>query len=669
MGKSQPPPQQQPPVSVKDTVYKLQLALLDGVKTLDHLYLAGSIISRSDYNDVVTERTIADHCGYPLCPNALPPESSRPRKGHYRISLKEHKVYDLHETYMYCSSSCLIESKAFAQSLSEERCDVLDYDKVERVLRAFGDVDFDKGEVGLGGIKEKSEADSGDLGISKLKIEEKSEVQLGDVGVVGPSNAIEGYFPHNQRICKPLGSKKNKKAYLMLAQVASDEYSVSKIPPSSGGNGCETKVKESEGKVSHIKKDYENKSRKSRWERSTISKEDDAGVQEAPSTSETSQTVLNRIIKEAREEFHGDKAEKSNEMNGYDTFDSIHKPLFKPSAENGVGCSVTWSDEKIDSTKSKNVSEVREVQGAKEGSGVLGNLELQDNECLESAEFCAMGLREAAEAVTSGESDVNGAVSSAGIILLPRPDGVDEEEPNEDIDMLEPEQAPLQPRNPGIPNFDLFDSEDTWFDDPPEGFSLTLSPFLTMWNSLFTWITSSTLAYIYGRDERFHEEFLSINGKEYPRKIVLAGGHSSEIKKTLAESLAPTLPGVVSQLRLPTPVSSLEQEMSRMLGTMTFVDALPAFRMKQWKVVVLLFLEGLSVCRIPALGPCMPDRRMLFHKVRPHVGWFRDNYRKLRAYEGSYNTPRPSTRILSSEWCLMARMVDFKLSQPTHHIW
>ncbi|KAM1549215.1 hypothetical protein ACFX1Z_010303 [Malus domestica] len=674
MGKSQPPPPQQQPMSVKDTVYKLQLALLEGVKTLDQLYLAGSIISRSDYSDVVTERTIADHCGYPLCPSALPPESSRPRKGHYRISLKEHKVYDLHETYMYCSSSCLIGSKAFAQSLSEERCDVLDYGKVEKVLRAFGDVGLDKEEVGLGEtrdlgisklkIEEKNEAEIGDLGISKLKIEEKSEVQLGDVGVVGPSNAIEGYVPHNQRISKPLGSKKNKKGSkgkeaktsggkdmsfnemdFMSCIIASDEYSVSKIPPSSGENGCETKFNESEEKVARIKNDSEKKSKQSRGGKSKISEEDIVGIREAPSTSETSQTFLIRSTKEAREEFPGDK-EKSNEpklrsslkpsgakklsrtvtwadekvehrMNGYDTLGGIHKPLLKPSAENEVGCSVTWSDEKIDSTKSKNVCEVREVQGAKEGSGVLGNLELLDNERLESAEFCAMALRQAAEAVASGDSDVNGAVSSAGIILLPRPDGVDEDEPTEDVDMLEPEQAPLQQRNPGIPNFDLFDSEDTWFDDPPEGFNLTLSPFLTMWNSLFTWITSSTLAYIYGRDESFHEEFLSINGKEYSRKIVLVGGHSSEIKKTLAESLARTLPGVVSQLRLATPISSLEQEMSCMLETMTFVDALPAFRMKQWKVVVLLLLEGLSVCRIPALGPHMPDRRTLFHKARP----------------------------------------------------
>lgn len=91
-----------------------------------------------------------------------------------------------------------------------------------------------------------------------------------------------------------------------------------------------------------------------------------------------------------------------------------------------------------------------------------------------------------------------------------------------------------------------------------------------MWNSLFTWITSSTLAYIYGRDESFHEEFLSVNGREYPPKIVLAGGRSSEIKKTLDESFARALPGVVSELRLPTPISSLEQGMVLILNLFVF---------------------------------------------------------------------------------------------------
>lgn len=82
-----------------------------------------------------------------------------------------------------------------------------------------------------------------------------------------------------------------------------------------------------------------------------------------------------------------------------------------------------------------------------------------------------------------------------------------------------------------------------------------------MWNALFTWMTSSTLAYIYGRDESLHEEYLSVNGREYPRKINLGDGRSSEIKQTLAGSLARALPGVVADLRLPIPISTLEQGM------------------------------------------------------------------------------------------------------------
>lgn len=52
---------------------------------------------------------------------------------------------------------------------------------------------------------------------------------------------------------------------------------------------------------------------------------------------------------------------------------------------------------------------------------------------------------------------------------------------------------------------------------------------------------------------------------------------------------------------------------------MSFVDALPAFRMKQWQVVVLLFVDALSVSRVPTLISYMTDRRDLFLKVRPFV--------------------------------------------------
>lgn len=91
-------------------------------------------------------------------------------------------------------------------------------------------------------------------------------------------------------------------------------------------------------------------------------------------------------------------------------------------------------------------------------------------------------------------------VSTAGIIILPRPDGVDEEESIEDgvdeedfiedsvdeedsiedVDMLEPEQAPSKwPRKPES-QYDLFNPEDSWFDAPPEGFNLTVRVFFLL---------------------------------------------------------------------------------------------------------------------------------------------------------------------------------------------
>lgn len=91
-------------------------------------------------------------------------------------------------------------------------------------------------------------------------------------------------------------------------------------------------------------------------------------------------------------------------------------------------------------------------------------------------------------------------------------------------------------------------------------FFFQLSPFATMWMALFAWVTSSSLAYIYGRDdESSYEDYLSVNGREYPRKVVLRDGRSSEIKHTIEGCLARSLPGLVADLRLPTPMSRLEQ--------------------------------------------------------------------------------------------------------------
>ena len=122
-------------VAVKDAIHKIQLSLLEGIEDENQLFAAGSLMCCNDYQDVVTERAIAHMCGYPLCSNALPAE--KPRKGRYRISLKEHKVYDLQETYSYCSTGCVVNSRAFAGFLPDERNSELNPAKVTQVLRLF----------------------------------------------------------------------------------------------------------------------------------------------------------------------------------------------------------------------------------------------------------------------------------------------------------------------------------------------------------------------------------------------------------------------------------------------------------------------------------------------------------------------------------------------------
>lgn len=193
--------------AVNDAVHKLQLSLLEGIETEKQLLAAGSLISRSDYDDVVTERTIANLCGYPLCRNSLPQAESRHRKGRYRISLKEHKVYDVHEMYLYCSTDCLVNSKAFSGSLNEERCVVLNPKKLEEVMRLF---ESSKAEEDLESKIVRM--------FDELKVQENENVGSKSVGEVnaGPSDAIEGYIPQPRLKNSSSLKKKGLNLYFVL---------------------------------------------------------------------------------------------------------------------------------------------------------------------------------------------------------------------------------------------------------------------------------------------------------------------------------------------------------------------------------------------------------------------------------------------------------------------
>lgn len=573
-------------ISVKDAVHKLQLSLLEGVRNEDQLFAAGSVISRSDYQDVVTERSIRNICGYPLCNNPLP--ADRPRKGRYRISLKEHKVYDLHETYLYCSTTCVVKSQMFAESLQDERSSTLNSSHLNRLLHLFEGLSLETKE-GLG--------KNGDLGLFKLKIEEKPELKSGEVSLeewIGPSNAIEGYVPQKDRSIKPSrpkvpkeGSKsiaakpdKGKNVVFrdmdfMSAVIMQDEYSISKTISHGKATNSHAKSGSLKEVTSQVQFDSESKTKKSKAKK---------------------YTSINASV--GKEECASVKAEHVSK--------SMLKTSLKSTGAKREPRSVTWADEGNDYADSGNLCDVREMENEQC---------VDDSVRFASAEACAMALSQAAEAVATGDLDASDAVSEAGIIVLPPPHDMDRGEDEDDGGMLEIEPNPKWPTKPGVPNYNLFESEDSWFDSPPEGFNLTLSPFAMMWNSLFEWISSSSLAYIYGRDDSFHGDYLSVNGREYPQKVVMGDGRSSEIKQTLAECLSRALPGLVAYLRLSIPVSTIEQGLARLLDTMSFVDPLPPFRMKQWQLIVLLFIDAVSVSRIPALTSHMTTRRTLFHKV------------------------------------------------------
>ncbi|KAG8369039.1 hypothetical protein BUALT_Bualt15G0108900 [Buddleja alternifolia] len=618
-------------LTVKDAVHKLQLCLLEGINHENQLFAAGSLISQSDYIDVVTERTIANMCGYPLCSNPLP--SERPSKGRYRISLKEHKVYDLQETYMYCSSTCLIDSRAFAGSLQEERSSTLNPEKLNEVLKVF-DGSSPESALNLG--------KNGDLGLSELKIQEKTDTKSAEVSMeewFGPSNAIDGYVPRRDRDLKPQNFDKlnarekqveskyedaqsnvadiisNDLSFTSTIIITQDEYSISKtVPPVKAKESKETYSKDVNGRGKLMQKSAapSSKTQETRSKKSEKHKNVASNGDKLSATSDTLATSQNDVKANAT------KAGKELCLGKESATDAtVRKSSLKTLDSKKATRSVTWADEKTDGD-GQNLCEFSELKG-KKGAVITSNAAEkevgEESYRFESAEACARALSQAAEAVASGRSDVSDAVSEAGVVILPPSHGLDEAKSQEYGDAVDTDPVLLKwPPKPGFSEADLLDSDVSWYDGPPEGFNLTLSPFSTMFMALFAWISSSSLAYIYGRDETFHEEYLSVSGREYPQKIVMPDGRSSEIKKTLAVCLARAMPGLVAELRLSIPISTLEQGMGRLLDTMSFTDPLPAFRMKQWQVVVLLFLDALSVSRIPALTPYM-GRRILLPKV------------------------------------------------------
>ncbi|KAF6156518.1 hypothetical protein GIB67_011319 [Kingdonia uniflora] len=472
--------QQQQLTHLNKSIQKLQDSLLDGIHSEAQLFAAGSLLYRSDYEGVIIERSTEKLCGYPLCPNSLPLPPERDRERKYRISLSEHRVYDLRETYKFCSSNCLVESGAFEGSLRVERGGSLSSAKVDEVLKLFEELGLEEEKKKR---KEEGLGEKGDLGFSNLKINENVDVNNGEVKIedwIGPSDAIDGYVPQSDPTRKPYRFK-------------------SRIEGSKNGS-----VRPKKGK------------------------------EELANKSNTDVFI------------------------GQKTNHASSKSSLKSLGAKNLTRSVTWADQ----SKTSNVSNdhLFEVLESGDGSG-KSNAEDDDNSLrLTSAKACADAMTRAAEAIASGEADITDAISEAGIVILAQPQDADEMDSDEmdsdeDEDVLGLLKWPKKP--------EVFDSEPEhpWYECRPEGFSLTLSSFGTMWKSIFGWITSSSLAYIYGRDENSCEEFSLVEGREYLHKVYLIGGRSSEIKQTLAACLSRVVFELIKDLKLPIPLTALERGM------------------------------------------------------------------------------------------------------------
>ncbi|KAL1212756.1 putative RNA polymerase II subunit B1 CTD phosphatase RPAP2 [Cardamine amara subsp. amara] len=676
-------------IAINDAVHKLQLAMLEGITDQKQLFAAANLISKSDYEDVVTERAIAKLCGYPLCRRFLASEVSR--RGKYRISLKEHKVYDIQETRKLCSAGCLIDSKAFSRTLQDARTSEFDTVKLNEILGLFCDL----GEKDSLSVNE-------DLGLSKLTIRENFDVRGGDLSLeqwMGPSNAVEGYVPLDRSNSKSRNGKNDSKAIQSNKEkkhedsgfsemdftstvIFPDEYSVSKLPlqtkeaspvkESEDGKGItvvteQTLVPATKKKSRYLREKEKEKKMNFGFDgndlasfgfdelgcASSVTTNDGYSLEysvskqmkdpsschlkglqtldgknallgsSSGSNTKGSRTKSEKNRKIVSVEYHANSCEDAEEIltaetykglkpqDGCSSSKTITKSCLKISGSKKINRSVTWAD------KNDGCGDLCEVRNNDITPGV--NLSCTNTEDVNSvsrlalAEACAKALSQA-EAVFSGDSDASDAAAKAGIFLFPSTHQLDEEVTEEHIEeeMTEDEPTLLKwPNKPGILDSDVFDRDQSWVDGPPEGFNLTLSSFAVMWDLLFGWVSSSSLAYIYGKDESAHEEFLLVNEKTYPRKIIMGEWLSSEIKETVAGSLARALPRVATDLKLPVAISELEKGLGSLLETMSLTGAVPSFRVEQWLVIVLLFLEALSVSHIPRIAPSLSNRNKI----------------------------------------------------------
>lgn len=188
--------------------------------------------------------------------------------------------------------------------------------------------------------------------------------------------------------------------------ITEDEYSVSKLPPSSTETASSSKLKELKGQSvvgSRYQSVQEHKINNKKSDQSKMESKSICMV-DFPSTSNTCQDDSVKPVAESGDTLNNGKIDGKLGANGL-------KSSLKSTGAEKVR-SVTWADEKEMNSRNGNLCDVREVEDTEGGTAVSDDACFEDRESslrFSSAEACAMALNQAAENVASGKSDVSDA--------------------------------------------------------------------------------------------------------------------------------------------------------------------------------------------------------------------------------------------------------------------
>ena len=104
-------------VAREEKALRIVERLIDNPVSSQLLQKSLRYINQSVYNDIVEERSIEKHCGYPICKNQLPKII---KKQTYAINARLNKVYKLEERNKFCSSKCYTYSRNIRDQLLSE---------------------------------------------------------------------------------------------------------------------------------------------------------------------------------------------------------------------------------------------------------------------------------------------------------------------------------------------------------------------------------------------------------------------------------------------------------------------------------------------------------------------------------------------------------------------